>query len=383
MNRSFTLVSGALKNVGDFLISEKCHEMVNLFLRPNENLILKRNSDLSRHLEEINRTDAIFICGGPGYSIGFYDEVYPFLHHHREIKVPIIPLGLGWRGFPLYHPERFRFSEMSKRAIRRIHEQIACSSTRDELTRGILMRTGVNNVLNTGCPSLFNMTLMDDDTRFRVPSRVSRVAVSMAQQPILHRQNLQLLERLKNDFPSASISAVFHRGTGTDKYTTPNEGARLQKLVTALKRRGFEVVDLAYNLNQIGVYDNVDFHVGYRVHAHAYSVSKRVPTFLLWEDGRGQGMSETLHLQGIPARNEAMVDRLRGFPAMKTIMEKGVRRVFGEPGPSPDAIDRITKLIHSQIDSGFDMFSETPERLNQLFSNLQQFFKSNEELLYS
>lgn len=384
MSRSFTLVSGALKNVGDFLISEKCGEMVKTFLKPTDTLVLKRDADFKPYLHDINKTDAIIICGGPGYNTDFYGKIYPFLKLYSLIKVPIIPLGLGWRGFPLYHPERFRFSDKSKRAVREIHSKIANSSTRDELTRWILQQIGINNVINTGCPTLFDLKKMKDRTPFQLPSEIKHIAVSMAQQPINHQQNIELLTRLKKDFPTADVTAVFHRGLGTDKYTTPEEGVHLKKLVDNVKDGGFEIIDLAYDLERIKIYTEVDFHVGYRVHAHAYSVSQRKPSFLIWEDGRGQGLSENLQIQGVPARMSTVVDRLPGhFPTVKTYLVKGERRILGEPGPNPKALDEMMRIINNQVDSGFTTFEKTPHRLAELFSRLEEFFKTNETNLYS
>src|SRR5699024_8576119 len=44
-----------------------------------------------------------------------------------------------------------------------------------------------------------------------------------------------------------------------------------------------------------------DLHIGYRVHAHIYFLSKRLPSILLHEDGRGNGVSEALNSPGIDA----------------------------------------------------------------------------------
>ncbi|TFG34234.1 polysaccharide pyruvyl transferase family protein [Candidatus Thorarchaeota archaeon] len=382
MNRTFTLVSGALKNVGDFLISEKCKEMVETYLKPTDSLILKRDADFESYLRNINNTDAIIICGGPGYNIDFYGQIYPFLRLYNRIRIPIIPFGLGWRGFPLYHAERFKFSEKSKIMIRHIHERIANSSVRDELTKFILQHNGVKNVINTGCPTLFDLTKMKNDTQFSTPSEINKIAVSMAQQPILHTQNIQLLQRLRDEFPNSDIIAVFHRGTEADKYTIPKEGEILQKLVANVKNHGFKIIDLAYDLNRIKIYSEADFHIGYRVHAHAYSVSQRIPTFLLWEDGRGQGMSQNLRLPGIPARRTSLVDTFPGSSTIKNYLEKCERKLVGAPGPNTEAIDQIMQLIQHQIETKFDMFKNTPKRLSELFSNLKAFFQSNENMLY-
>ncbi len=382
MSRTLTLVSGALKNVGDFLISEKCREMVVHHLKPDDTLNLIRDQDFTSHLNDINNTDALIICGGPGYRKDFYKGVYPFMEQYEQIQVPIIPLGLGWRGFPLYHPERFIFSEKSKTTIESIHTRIPNSSTRDEITKNILLQIGVKNVINTGCPTLFDFDKLEHNTKFTIPSSVTKIAVSMAQNPLLHPQNLNLLDMINNDFPNTEKYAVFHRGTGTDKHTPPKDGEILQNLVNGTKKRGFNVVDLAYDLEGIKVFNDVDFHVGYRVHAHAYCTSQRVPTFLLWEDGRGQGMSENLGLEGFPARKSALVDRVPMPSKIKGRAAVAEIRLLGEAGPNPAATKKIMELVHNQIKTDFQMFQNTPSKISELYSKMQDFLLSIERFLY-
>jgi len=382
MSRTLTLVSGALKNVGDFLISEKCREMVTHHLKPDSTLNLIRDQDFISDLNEINNTDALIICGGPGYRKDFYKGVYPFMEYYDQIQVPIIPLGLGWRGFPLYHPERFLFSQKSKAIIESIHERIPNSSTRDEITKNILLQNGVKNVINTGCPTLFDLAKLEQNTQFTIPSAVTKIAVSMAQNPMLHPQNLDLLDIINNDFPNTEKYAVFHRGTGTDKLTPQKEGEILQSLVRGTEKRGFNIVDLAYDLEGIKVFNDVDFHVGYRVHAHAYCISQRVPTFLLWEDGRGQGMSENLGLEGFPARKSALVDRVPIPDRIKGRAAVAEIRLLGEAGPNPKAPNKIMKLVQNQIKTDFLMFQSTPSKISELYSKLEDFFLSIDRFLY-
>jgi ketol-acid reductoisomerase len=43
----------------------------------------------------------------------------------------------------------------------------------------------------------------------------------------------------------------------------------------------------------------VDFHLGYRVHSHIFSLSQRIPSILIAEDSRGVGQAEAM---GTPVR---------------------------------------------------------------------------------
>jgi hypothetical protein len=383
MGRSFTLISGALKNVGDFLIFSKAKELITHFLKPSDTIIHTRTDELGNNLSEINKTDALFICGGPGYRTAFYPHVYPFLKYLNEITIPIIPYGLGWQGLPRYLPKRFKFSLISEKYIRRLHQMIPVSTTRDEITKGILNRIGVTNVINTGCPTLFEFDKIASRQAFRKPAGVESIVVSMAQDSHLHRQNIDLLRAMNQLFPDAQKYALFHRGVGADDKTTKEEGEILEKLVSKSREVGYEVIDLAYNADLLQVYENADLHIGYRVHGHAFSVSHRIPTFLLWEDGRGQGMSENLGLKGVRAFRTKILDRLpRPRRLDRYINYAEAKAPFLNPFPPNDnAINEVIALVRSQIESNFSAFDHVPQRLEFLFSRMQDFFSIIESSL--
>ena len=385
MSRVLTLVSGAKKNVGDFLISQKAKEMVEHHLNPSDTIILKRSEKFTQHdLDRVNETDAIIICGGPGYRRFFYPGTYPFLKSLNEIRPPVIPLGLGWQGEPLYLPKRFRFDAVSQRIIRRLHQAIPLSTTRDEITKEILERTGVTNVINTGCPTLFDLEHLETGAHFRKPSEIEQIAVSMVQNTSLYSQNIELLQALKSRFPKARKEAVFHRGVGSGEYTPEAEGSQLRKLVAITRDIGYEVIDLAYDLDGLRAYHDADFHTGYRVHAHAYCVSKGIPTFLLWEDGRGQGMSLNLGIRGIRARSPIPIGKLPLPGRLRDSLLYGNGRipVIGRPGINERAIKDIMALLEQQLDSSFSMFDSVPERLACLYTHLQTFFSRTRDFLY-
>ena len=46
-----------------------------------------------------------------------------------------------------------------------------------------------------------------------------------------------------------------------------------------------EVIDVSYDEKKIDMYLDFDLHIGYRVHAHIYFLSKSKPSILLHEDG--------------------------------------------------------------------------------------------------
>ena len=375
MGVKLALASGALKNAGDFLITHKCEELIKHYMNPEETLVFKRDKTLANEtLKEINQMDAIIICGGPGYGKHFYPHIYPFLQAYDKIKPPIIPFGLGWSGRPRYKPEKFKFTQESLTYIRKIHDRIPFSSTRDEITRQILLKHGIDNVINTGCPTLINFEKQGEE--FRKPEKIEKIAVSMPQSPGYHNQSILLLKEIKEMFPEAEKIATFHRGTSTDKYTTKYEGKALHTLVSKTTKLGYQVEDLSYGYEKLDIYKEMDIHVGYRVHAHAHCINNRIPTFLLWEDGRGMGMTLNTETPGIPAQASKMrlaVERIPIIQRYNIITEKYLEKI---PFMNKDkqTVHAIMKIMKEEIESGFKGFQRVPSRLQSLQEEMERYF---------
>jgi hypothetical protein len=267
---------------------------------------------------------------------------------------------------------------VSREIVRRIHRRIPLSTTRDGITKSILHRSGVTNVINTGCPSLFDLDKVKARTPIKKPVEIERIGVSMAQNSILHPQNVLLMRSIVRLFPNSQRLAFFHRGINPDQYTSVEEGQSLQRLVAYARSMGYEIVDLAYEVEKMSLYEQMDIHIGYRVHAHAHSTCKRIPSFLLWEDGRGQGMSLNLGIEGVRALRTRFLDRV-SLPgsARKYIRAARGRLPFMDTiDVNPDAIPRVMHVLSREINNGFRMFDPVPDRIAHLYSRLELFFST-------
>lgn len=63
--KKFSLLSGAFVNAGDFLIVDRTRKLLE---KVYPNCVIteyKRNEKLDEYLDEINKTDALIIAGGP------------------------------------------------------------------------------------------------------------------------------------------------------------------------------------------------------------------------------------------------------------------------------------------------------------------------------
>ena len=91
----FYVLSGAIKNSGDFLIVERS---INLLKKvyPNSTIcIIKRNQSIQPYLQEINNASALIYAGGPNVCTHEYPGSTPLIKNLDEIKVPVLTLGYG------------------------------------------------------------------------------------------------------------------------------------------------------------------------------------------------------------------------------------------------------------------------------------------------
>lgn len=119
---NISLLSGAYKNAGDFLIVSRCKELLQNSA-PNTLITeYERGSALDEVIEQINKTDVLVIGGGPAYIEYLYPKIIPLVENLEDIKVPIFAMALGWNGQNDFSKAvyKYSFSDSTKKLLRRI-----------------------------------------------------------------------------------------------------------------------------------------------------------------------------------------------------------------------------------------------------------------------
>ena len=336
------LLSGEKKNIGDFLITERARKLF-AHLLDDEIIILDRFKNLESDIDLINSARFLVLCGGPAYASDIYKGIYPLVNDLRKIKVPIIPFGLGWCGRPS-NPNEFRFNADSKMLLDNIHSTIENSSCRDDITASVLKNCGYNNVTMTGCPVWYDVESIGKE--FEIKNSIKKIVFTTAADPKLIKQTYLLIKSIHKYFPDAEITMSYHRGIFPDKHTTYRAtiGYLLMYGVAKLVNRKIKIKDVAYKLEKLDFYDDCDFHIGYRVHAHLYFLSKRLPSMLINEDGRGKGMVQTM---GLPIFN---------------IEDK-------------DVVAKVDRKLREYKDNNFDSFIEIGKYIDKQYNVMKGFIK--------
>lgn len=301
------VLTGAKKNIGDYLIGSRARKLLRKYV--DEDIIeLDRFKNHEDNIELINGSRALVLAGGPAYAENIYPGIYPLINDITKISVPIIPFGLGWSGKPFGNPELFQFDKKSKKFLNYIHERIRFSSCRDEVTHSVLKQQGYNNVKMTGCPVWYDLDSMGMKLCVRP---VERIVFTTPATPSLLKQTFVLMKELKKCFPKAELVCSFHRGVFPDRYTSIRYGAAYASMALIARSLGFKVVDVSYEMKKISFYKDFDFHVGYRVHAHLDFLSRRKPSILINEDGRGLGMVKSLKLPELNFNDPDLINKYK------------------------------------------------------------------------
>lgn len=283
------LTHGAKKNVGDYLIHSRARKLWQHVAPEVEVASIARW--IPEELPEDSRL--LVMCGGPGLTPRLVEGVFPVVQRAGEHRIPVTGLALGWQGLPKRNPGSFTMSARSVAALRAITASGAPISVRDDVTQEIAALFGIDTV-RTGCSAWYSIPHLGASARISASEPRSIVYTT----PALDEnaaQSIAVMRMLRTRFPAAILYASFHRGIEVDQLTTKAQSKILRKQARAARSLGFEVLDVAYDLERIGFYRNVDLHVGYRVHAHLDFISRRSPSVLISEDGRGFGQTTTLH----------------------------------------------------------------------------------------
>jgi len=230
-----------------------------------------------------------------------------------DIKTKIVAIGLGWYGgfgidgfnHTLY--ESYKYTEKTRLLLDRI-EKDSVLSCRDLLSVRSLKNNGYKNILMTGCPAWYDIENINKTTlRDGINLPYKKICISDPGNKRNTDAAYKVTEFLRKKYPEAHINFVFHRGIHHDKLTDKSLSEKYEELVGKLEKLGgVDICDISYGTEGFKIYDDCDIHIGFRVHAHIYNLSKRNISLLIEEDGRGAGQNEVL-----------------GLPRLKTVEDKG------------------------------------------------------------
>lgn len=295
------VVTRTITNGGDHLIAKKLLEVLENEL-PNLEIVF---NDGSKELttDYVNSFDKLIIGGGPIFENRIFNyEAFPILKIISNIEIPVSIIGSGWFGKSGHSDDIFsyKFNNDAVTVFNKVIETGGVLAGRDYLTTRVLKNNGFKNAIMTGCPVWYDYDFVNStEINKNVDKSIKKIIISdpgitkeVEQQKIKAEQAIEVIKTVRGEFPNANIEFTFNNGIIT-KYSTECN----VKIKEYLEEKNIKYHDLSNDWKGFQVYDDIDLHIGYRVHSHIYTLSKRIPSILIEEDARGYGVNHALGLE--------------------------------------------------------------------------------------
>jgi len=132
-----------------------------------------------------------------------------------------------------------------------------------------------------------DLVLFDSDytNRSQIPKKIRNIAFSVQHHPKYNEQAISFLSNLRTLFnEQVKFFVTFH--------SEPNMVTNYFEKNTS-HLYNVEYVNLCGEAEKLDFYNNIDLHVGYRLHGHISFLRRKKPTILMAEDVRAYGFYKT------------------------------------------------------------------------------------------
>jgi len=274
-----TYPASGSKNVGDKFITESAIELVRIRVPRYDPLIIFREDPLDQYEKESVRTIL-----APGFSVkdGTYPDIFCLYKNLSNLPDGFYPVGCSFQHWiPLQRTyESYEYTEKTLDFLRLIVQRSGAIPCRDLLIVDLLNR---NNVPAFYCGDL---VLYDHDvigSKFTPPESIQSVVFTIQHKPKFSKQSFEMLDLIRSEFPDATLYVAYH--------SEANEKSK--EVAGYAKSLGYIEINMAGRVEGLSLYDEIDLHIGYRLHGHIYFLRKRKPSLLLIEDARAFGIANT------------------------------------------------------------------------------------------
>ncbi len=351
------------QNVGDRLLTETAKKLVDFTTNEaNEFTSFFRETALDDALEQVNSSKGVLL---PGFALRptTYPNTYRLTKNLEDIKVPIIPIGIGTK-FSFGKDKELEDAKLDKGTrflLDHIYERNQILPAREFVTHSILKRNGYENIIYTGDLGYFDPTCIG--RQFKLPNEIKKVAFTTPHNGRLVPQAKRVLSLLKTMFGGAKLYFVNQSKAGSANH---QHDFILQDFAQSL---GYEVLDTNGDLDGIeNTYTDFDLHVGYRCHGHIMFLRNRIPSFLIAEDSRGAGFLKSLgRAMGLPAF--ALSKASFGWKsAAKLIVRKDFNQAYSM-APDNQLDIKLGNIIEQEINAQFINFKFLGEQIDTVFND--------------
>lgn len=261
------------KNIGDALIEKSTVEAIRQIKGDNSEFeVIWRQENWDTVKNKLLSSDAvIFAC------LAIRKNMFSTYTYINELIDSNIPIGIISAGTALNMNSNldnlFDFPSEDLTILKQLNDQSIFFTSRGYLSQRFCTANNLDKVVFSG-----DISFLDErfkNIKFENNFRIKRIAISDPHYGKSFLKSLNLLiENLKIIFPNSKIDVLLH-GVNKDIEDFCQTNKIGCNKIYLDKKNGLD----AYNL--------YDLHVGYRIHGHVSALLRRIPSYLLEQDGRG------------------------------------------------------------------------------------------------
>jgi hypothetical protein len=153
----------------------------------------------------------------------------------------------------------------------------------------------------TGCPAYYDENFINSEFKAQEINKVAfSLGVSFVRSPSMERLMKDNILACKAKFSDKEFEVVFHHSLDREKFKDAYKSSsthvnKHNDFADWLERNNIKFIDISGSAeNLTNYYATVDFHIGYRVHAHIFMNSIAKQSILISEDGRAKGVKSAI-----------------------------------------------------------------------------------------
>jgi len=275
---------------------------------------------------------------------------YPYLNKIIRMNKSFGVISAG-TDLPVHQKSRDMYKIFTKETmllLKDINKKARFFSTRGVLTQSFCNFVDLNNSFFAGDIAFYAEN--NADKNFKRNDDIKNISISSPHRPEIYTDSLTtLVLGIKRLFPNASLKLIQH---GKSDFFN-----------SFCKNNNIELVE-AYKDKHKGLstYDDTDLHVGFRVHAHVSSLKRKIPSYLLEQDGRGADYGLTLNAKcSVPNYSESIDFTDKVLRRLK--IKKHPKTVSAMPA------NLILSMIEADMHDSFTKFCYLEEQVNWFSNN--------------
>jgi len=372
------ILTGSKNNAGDYLIKYRAKQLFQS-IRPDRAIVdfnAWETLDEAK-LEKINQAKALILTGGPAVQQNMYPNIYRLTPDLNKIKVPLLTMGVGWKSpkGDWKDTHDYPLSSSTQALFKQVEGSGYQSSVRDYHTLNALKDKGFNQFIMTGCPALYDLDHVNASTKMSKSfDRISfSLGVTFAQSKQMERSVKELILQLQKLFAGKELTVVFHHGTKAEDYKKAY--GKLNQLFSAqqamikwLEKHNINMVDIAGGAEKmVAHYNEADFHIGYRVHAHIFMSSISKPSILIAEDGRGKALQSVL--------NGLIFNGFDKTYSLGYFLDKNLKKYFDFYKANQFLTQDVINNITYELENDLPRLSKTRVMIDNTYHVMESFLK--------